>query len=184
MGNTRKPRGLREALQRRQVKTTTYSLPLVPLEQVAEIKGELDLARQTVNAGEFLKAQSGDTEEVKTAIAAAQQAVKDLEKRFDACFYKVEFVGLPADEFDALVLTHPPTQDQIDEAQRKREDPPLWNEDSFYPELLERCAASSELSAAEWVEELRTWTRAERGELRRAALEANVRSFNTSLSFG
>lgn len=185
MGNARKPRGLREALKKRKVKTTVYRIPLVPLEEAQQIRSELDLARQTVSAGEFLKAQGEAPQpDVLQAIAAAGEAVKDLESRLEACFFKVEFRGLPAEDFDALVQMHPPTEDQLDEARRKGEEPAMWNEETFYPELLERCAVSSELSAAEWVEELKTWPRAERSEIRSRALEANVRSYTTALGFG
>lgn len=184
MGNTRRPRGLREALNKRQVKTTTYRLPIKPLEEAQKIKSELDMARQTAQAGEFFKAREGDTQEVRDAIASAEEAVKQLEKDLATCFYEVQFRGLPAEEFDALVQLHPPTEEQIAEAREKQQEPPLWNETTFYPALLETCAVSSELSAAEWVEELKKWERAERAEIRSRALEANVRSYGTALGFG
>lgn len=182
---TPRPRGLRQALKKRVPHETEYRLPLAPLAEVKALHAELQQAEQTAAAGAYLRQKNPErVEEVTRAVEAAQEAAQELRKRYDACFYIVKFRPLPSDEFDALVQLHPPTEAQLLRAREAGEDLPIWNEDTFYPELLERCAVNSDLSAAEWVEELRGWSKAERGEVRSRALEVNVRAFGTALSFG
>lgn len=178
------PRGLRAALKQRVTNETEYRLPIRPLPEVQAIHEELKQARGMAAAGEFLKAKNGNTEEIERTVEAAKVAAEQLQAKFDACFYIVRFRPLPADDFDALVQLHPPKEGEISEAQQAGEEPPLWHDATFYPDLLERCAVNSELTAEEWALELASWSRAERKEVQAKALEANVRGFGTALSFG
>lgn len=179
-----KPRGLRAALKQRVSNQTIYRVPIVPLAEAQRLQREVQSAEQVVQAGQYLQSREGGTnQEVVDGIRAAEKTRDKLQRELDACFYEVRFVGLPADEFDALVQMHPPLDADVREAQGKGDEPPLWNDDTFYPQLLEACAVSSELSAEEWATELKSWTRAERKEVQAKALEANVRSYGTALSF-
>lgn len=180
---TRKPHGVREALQRRQVRTTHYDLPLVAFEDAQAKAQDLAIAEQTITAAEFLIAQEPHRPDVDDALKVARATRDAARKARDACFHRITFAGLPEDDFDAMVQLHPPTADQIRAAQAKGEDPPLWDSDTLIPDLLEHCSQDSELTAAEWAVELKGWTRGERQDIAAKVLEANIRSFATALSF-
>jgi hypothetical protein len=184
-----KHRSLRAALKNRVTNETEYRVPLVPIAEARRVWEELSQARQTAQAGEFLRAKErgeggAPSADIERAISAAEASAEQLQKRFDDMFYIVRFRAMPSDDFDALVQLHQPTDGEVQEATEQRVDKPLWNDLTFYPELLERCAVNSELSAEEWAEELKGWTRAERKEVQARALEANIRSYSTALGFG
>lgn len=177
-------KGLRAALKERKTRTTWYDMPVEEFSVCQERARALSMATQTLAAAEALTQREGrEREDVRDALQQARDAVDAARKELNACFHRITFRGLPEAEFDALVQLHPPTNAQLEEAQEKDQDPPLFNEETLYPALLEVCAQDSELSAEEWREELKNWTRAERRDIRAKVMEANVRSYATALSF-
>lgn len=185
MSNAKKPRGLREALRKRQKRVTIYRVPLISFEEASELRAAIQQARMTVQAGELVEKRSadGDKASIDEALTRARAELAAAEQRLEEGFYEIRFAGLPSDEFDALVQLHPPTEQQLETSALKRDDPPTWNDETFYPALLEACAVDSELSAAEWSEELAGWEKPERVEIQQKCLEANLRSFDRALSF-
>jgi hypothetical protein len=175
-------KGLRAALKERKVRETWYDMPLEEYAVCAERARNLSMATQTVAAAEALLMRESN-EETRTALEQARSAAGKAQEEVNACFHRITFRGLPEKEFDALVQLYPPTNEAIEKAKEDGDEMPLFDEETFYPALLEHCAQDSELSAAEWREELQTWTRAERRDIRAKAMEANVRSYATALSF-
>jgi len=182
MSNTRKPR-LREALKKRTTKKTFYDIPQVEHEVAQKAAEDLVLAKNTVRAAQFLQAREGKRDDIVEALAAAQREVEAAQQRVDDCFFRVWFVGMREDNFDALVNAHPPTDEQREQARKAGEEEPIWNEDVLPFELLEHCAQESDLTAEQWREEIEGWTRAEKAEILSRVLDCNVRSFRASLSF-
>lgn len=179
---TKQAKGLRAALKDRKTRTTFYDMPLEEYGVCRERARALSVATQTLAAAEALSMRESD-EEIRQAVESSRKAVEAARRELDGCFHRIVFKGLPESDFDALVQLHPPTNAQIEEAKERGDEMPLYNEASFYPALLEHCAQDSELSAAEWADELAGWTRAERRDIQSKALEANVRSYATALSF-
>ena len=183
MSNTQKPRGVREALKNRKVKKSYYDIPQVEHEVVERLAEELVLAKNTVRAGEYLGSREPTNKEVAEATAKAKREVAAAQKKVDACYYRVWFVGMPEKEFDALVNAHPSTDEQRQRAKEKGEEQPVWNEETFPYALLERCAQESDLTAADWEEEVTGWAAAEKAEIIRRVLDCNLRSFSSDLVF-
>lgn len=183
MSNTRKPRGLREALAKRQTRELAYPLPVVPYEEAQQRQQRVTEASQTVTAGRYLHTRE-NSPETKKAVEQAEKALAKAEKERDECFHPIRLRGIPEEDFDLLVQMHPPTEEQLSKAARASEEPPLWNEETLLPALLEHCAQESELSAAEWDAELAGWTRGERRQILQLALDVNIRSYASALTFG
>lgn len=174
---------LREALRRRATKMTHYRLPVRSYEEAQAAGERLRQANATLQATRFV-AERDDDPQAGAEVDRAQRAVEEAQAGVDACFHRITFAGLPAADFDALVQLHPPTEEQLQQASRVGDEPPMWDLDSFLPALLEASTQDSELTAAEWAAELTGWTRAERAELAARVLEASVRSFSAALDFG
>ncbi len=183
MGNTPRPRGLRAAMKKRTVRKSYYDIPQVDFTVAQKAAEELVLAKNTLKAAEFLAAREPGSTEIKDAVAASRREVETQQAKVDECFFRVWFLGMPEEDFDALVNLHPPTEEQREKAKLKGEAQPTWNEASFPYELLEHCAQESDLTADQWRTETASWTIAERRDLFKAVLECNLRSFSGSLDF-
>lgn len=179
---TTRKQGLRAALRKRAARTTVYRMPLVEFPIIVEKQNAVAAASQTLMAGEALRYREGDREDILAAIEKANAAHEKAKADLEQCFHQIVFRGMPEDEFDLMVAAYDPTEKELDEAKAKGEEQPMFGR-RIYPHLLERCAQDSELSAAEWAEELAGWEKGDRREVEAKVLEANVRSFATALSF-
>lgn len=159
----------RARLKAKKHRTTTYDMVIVE-DQIVDtaeshlVGAERDLRRANVG---------GDD----TDIATAEQAVELARQQVRACYDTLQFRSLPSHEFEALISAHEPTKQQ-------QKDGAQWNNDTFSPALLAACTVDSDLSEADWAEELTSWSVADRNAIFTAALSANVTARSLTLPKG
>jgi len=159
--------GARDALARRRVRESRHPVwiadPTQARRELEDAKAALTLA----HVGRIPEEEH---------LTALQERVAQAQAALDACCEWLVFHGLQADEFEALVQEHPPGEDaDPDDA---------YDEATFVPALLAACCQDSDLTAEEWAEELAGHNPAERRELIDAVMEANTRTWSSSLPKG
>jgi hypothetical protein len=159
---------LREALASKRSQQTHYDL-------VVGDSAELEAALQAASADLRHATLRGE----QPAIDAARASFEEARAALQACLHRVHFTNLEPDVFEALIGVHPPTKAQRDEGDR-------WNEVTFRPALIAACAVDSDMTDADWAEELgsKRWSHADRDEIFGAALAANILPRSLSIPKG
>jgi len=98
MGNTRKPKkpSLREQARQAKPRTEHYDIPLVDHDEAVEAGKALVEAKRDLDIAERMDT---DVDKARAACEAAQA-------RWDECFRRVTFTGLPVKQVDELVNSH------------------------------------------------------------------------------
>lgn len=173
--NSRAPgTGIRAALKQRKTRLEHFDIPLVESDVADEKARALTKARNDLDMINLVKV---DDEEL---IARHHTAVDTAQAEVDACYHRVSFRGLSADDFDALVNEHPPTEDQA-----KAEH--TWNPDTFFYALIVACVVDGDgMTDQDWRTELARpeWSRADLAALRGAVFAANQRGFSEGIPKG
>lgn len=116
----------------------------VPVELIQdhELAKRLHDARNT-RAFAALAAQASPDDKAKVeAMEAAQALVEEIEGDASSSSLKLVFVGLPADELDALEREHPPTREQVRAARAFAQNigmppqTPHLNQETYVPALM------------------------------------------------
>jgi hypothetical protein len=183
----RKVSPLRKALAAKQVLTTYYDLPLVPRATIDKLIPPLEEARRSLLVAPYT---NGTATQKKAAVNKAAAAVEDAKAKLDACFYRVEFRGLPGDDdLDALINAYPATPEQIEKAKAagaEGDDVPQIDMDPFNVAYLHACVVDSDLTEDEWREELWSdrWTPADRRAIFDRVHQANQRAASDGIPNG
>lgn len=154
MGNRpkrRTPRAVRYETWRRPVAD-----PSEALSALNDAKGRLTLAQV-----------GGISDELREPL---EEAVAKARREVDACFEEVRLRKLRADQYEALMAEHPPTEQ--DEA-----DGLLYHDASFLPALLAEIG-DNDWTEEDWTEEIAELSVGERKELREAATYVQTRTWS------
>lgn len=177
MSKARKPNSMspiRKALAAKTSLRTFHEIAVVDQEQIEEAQQGLDVARQLVTA--TLLSEDADVRE------KADTALREAKARRDACFHRIEFRGLPLEDFDALVQLHPATADQAKDPEHLP-----WNPDTFNFALLEAATVGSDLTAEDWKAELadgERWPGGEKARLINTCLQAQRQTMSDAAPKG
>jgi hypothetical protein len=134
--------------------------------QTTEQRDRLDLARKRV----ALVSLSSDEAEKEKAAEELEAAKADIRKTGIA----FTLVSVGRERWDALKLTHRPTEEQQQEdADKPTEEQRTVNPDTFWPALLAELVPDSKLTAEQWSAKVfknPAWNGAELEELRNRAI--------------
>lgn len=97
---------------------------------LAEALQELSLARTL----------AGDDEETDPRFQAAQRRAEAAQAAFEEECTRLWFRALPRDEFEALILAHPPTEQQKADAKEQGAEEPTYDVDALLPVLVSACS--------------------------------------------
>jgi hypothetical protein len=107
------------------------SLPFpIQVDDPAEARRRLAEVRRL--ARQAMLRHEEDTDEYRAAAAELAKA----EAAVDACYEVVTLTAMPPAAYELAKTEHPPTAEQIAEAQRREQLPPDCNEDTFPPFVL------------------------------------------------
>lgn len=142
---------------------------------------EFDTAKgQVLRAEAILESRTGlasaqELERMQADVEAAQQAFEEAEANARKNSIPFTFRAMGRTNYEAMVADHPPTQKQISEARRKKEQLPPFDADTFVPTLISKSLINPELSYEQVVELMNdeSWNGAEWNTLWLTALEVN-----------
>lgn len=113
-------------------------------------------------------------------LVEAERKFQQAQDELDACYEPLRLVALPPEEYEALLASHPPTEEQ-----RKKDSDAMWNGDTF-PFALIAVTVEGDMSEDDW-REMHKEGRLNIGEFHRLfleCLEVNNRAANPSLGKG
>lgn len=149
-------------------KTVTIAMDSQVADEYAAAKEEFDIARQRVAVRPNDSAVVDEFNAAEDRYMAARDAMDDNAVTFT-------FRAIGRERFEAIVLEHPPTKDQKEQARKAGEHRLGWNLDTFPIALIAESSHEPKLAKHE-VEELwksEDWNQAELMTLFFAALEVN-----------
>lgn len=173
-----RPLSLRDAIAAKKTKTAYYEIPLVDSEtaeragrDLAEVSSQLEMARHSRNVAK--ESVNDDLWEHLQKTYAEAKAARD------ACFWRVEFRGLPTEDMEALVNEYGRDPDAKDDEDSE-------NDRFIYELVAASYVGDGGLTADEWREELSSdrWSRAERSAFLNKAHEANSQDFSDTIPKG
>lgn len=137
----------------------------LPSESYKLAKKDTTLAQAAYSAATMAlrRLESKGEKKSTAAYKRAAKSVDETQQALDACYIELIVRALPADEYDALIDKHPPTEAQEAKAKEKSEEI-VWNEDTFKPALLS-ASVDGDMSADDWSAALKKMTKAESREL-------------------
>lgn len=161
MSNTKRA-GRRERLLARKRPTLDYHLAVV--DDTAAV-AELTAAKEALEIAR-IAATDQRADKADQAISAAEERLKLAREAVQDCYEPIKLTALPPAEFEELAAAHP-ARDGKDEQ---------WNSDTFPMACFLACVDTSELSADEWTEFLKTSvSQSERLSLFTTAIGVNAR---------
>lgn len=157
--STTKRAGRRERLLARKRPTLDYHLAVV--DDTAAV-AELTAAKEAL---EIARIAASDQRADK-AVSAAEERLKLAREAVQDCYEPVKLTALPPAEFEELAAAHPAREGKDEQ----------WNSDTFPVACFLACVDTSELSADEWTEFLKTSvSQSERLSLFTTAIGVNAR---------
>jgi hypothetical protein len=159
-----KRKGLREAFAARKPRVEHYFLPLADSDAVDEIATRLGQAKRLVQLADF-----GTDDEQKARVKAE---LAKVQAEYDACFRRLDFVGLDAPALDAFNT-------------REAERPDDADPDLYLCALIVECLQDKDdVTPEEWLAEVNTWPTPDKNELFATVSRANKQAFSAGIPNG
>lgn len=122
-----------------------------PLERTLLIPASEEDAKQLADAREVLATANMVGDEKRMTSARAK--LDEVEARVRADGIEFVFRGIGRRKYEELIREHPPTKEQVTEAEAEGS-VMSFNPDTFIPVLLEATVVNTDLTAAQWESEV------------------------------